>query len=769
MAKSKPISGKRPSFPAGKKTPTSAARAREHDSLRGARVSQPALVAALAIIIICATAIAYANSLHSSFLFDDPQGIVENPHVRALWPPHVSLWEALQAPPNSTPSCRPLLSLTLALNYTLAKAWGASGSGGPSTDAGLEVSGYHAVNLGLHILAALVLFGLVRRTLMIEALRGRFGRHARVLGGVSALLWALHPIQTESVAYVIQRGEPLMALFYLLTLYCALRGHEAAHPLRWHAAAACACALGMASKEVMVTAPFMVVAYDRLFLYSSLREMRQRRLQLYLMLASTWTILLASVLMSTRADSVGYNIGVGAWEYARTQYAVTLHYLRLSLWPDTLVFDYGWPIANRWQDYVPQGIVIAGLLGAVVWGLIKRAAWSFAGVWFFLILSPSSSILPIVTEVAAEHRMYLPLAALTVTLVIGVYLAGGSLIEKWPGITASKRQALGWSACILTTFTLAGVLGRATYLRNLDYASEMHMWEDTVAKRSGSSRAQNNLGSRIVADAIGMIGRGDPGADQRMLEGIGHLRRAIEISFLNPDAHDNLGSALAAQGRALLARARQTAAAGEANAARSDFMQARAKYDASLEEYRTAANQDPTATILADLGDALYARNAMERDFQQFSGAGYTHDEVNEMKRRLGEALDCYRKSLASKFQPRIALNYASIIANAEDTEFRNPREAFRWAEKALNTDAEKTAVTPVAPAFCYDVMSVALASMGQFDAAVHTEETALADGPPPELANLHMPYYRAHKPVEMLNYPKESPPSAWARGRSHN
>ena len=98
------------------------------------------------------------------------------------------------------------------------------------------------------------------------------------------------PLQTESVTYIIQRTEALVGLFYLLTLYCVIRGATSRRSMSWYAAAVAACLLGMATKEVMATAPVIVLLYDRTFLAGSFREAWRRRYGLYLALAATWGV-----------------------------------------------------------------------------------------------------------------------------------------------------------------------------------------------------------------------------------------------------------------------------------------------------------------------------------------------------------------------------------------------------------------------------------------------------------------------------------------------
>ena len=194
----------------------------------GRGVVAPTVLTALA-------AAAWANSLSAPFIFDDRPAILANPHIRQLWP----LSRALTAPPRSILAGRPVASLTLAINYALGE---------------LDVRGYHAFNLALHVLSALILLGIVRRTLARSA---RLVSAARPLALVTAAIWLVHPLQTDAVTYVTQRTELLMGLFYLLTLYAAIRAGEGSWP--WQTASVVSCALGMASKEVVITAPLMVM------------------------------------------------------------------------------------------------------------------------------------------------------------------------------------------------------------------------------------------------------------------------------------------------------------------------------------------------------------------------------------------------------------------------------------------------------------------------------------------------------------------------------
>src|SRR5208283_3006570 len=197
-----------------------------------------------ALLIVAAGLWAYHNSLHGPFIFDDIPSIVENRHLHHLWPIDV----VMTAPPGTTVTGRPVVCLTLALNYAVG---------------GLNVWGYHVFNLAIHLITALVLFGILRRTFESETLRDRFGGNAVGLAATIALVWEVHPLQTESVTYVVQRTELLMGLFLLLMSYCVIRSDRSTNPALWQLAAIVSCALGMGSKEVMVVGPLIVLLYDR--------------------------------------------------------------------------------------------------------------------------------------------------------------------------------------------------------------------------------------------------------------------------------------------------------------------------------------------------------------------------------------------------------------------------------------------------------------------------------------------------------------------------
>jgi tetratricopeptide (TPR) repeat protein len=461
------------------------------------------------VLIIAAGIGAYHNSLQGPFILDDVASILENPQIRHLWP----IGDALSPSASSLMGGHPVVNFLLVVNYALG---------------GLAVWGYHALNLTIHILATLTLFGIVRRTLLRPVLGAHFEASGEWVALAVAVLWAVHPLQTEAVTYVSERGESLMGLFYLLTLYGFIRGVESPGHGRWFVLSVVACALGMATKEVMVTAPLMVLLYDRTFVSQSFREAWSRHGRLYLGLAGTW-LLLGYLMAGSRNlldRSVGYGLGITGWTYALTECRVVVHYLWLALWPAPLVFDYGdattditiWHLAEA----TPYALILAVLVAGVLVELRRQPAMGFLGAWFFVILAPSSSVVPVAGQPMAEHRMYLPLAAVVTIAVVGAFALGKRLFNKQQGVVLGC-MAGGFVAVLLAFLTIQ---------RNRDYYSALTIWQDTVDKRPDNPRAHDSLGTVLFQAG-------------KVQEAIGHYEQTLRIDPDYAEAHYNLGNALA--------------------------------------------------------------------------------------------------------------------------------------------------------------------------------------------------------------------------------
>ncbi len=366
-------------------------------------------------------------------------------------------------------SGRPVTIFTFAVDYAIAHA---------------QVEPYHVTNLLIHLLAAVFFYGVVHRTLLKTELWGnRFAGSARWVAAMTAAMWAAHPLCTEAVSYTVQRSESLAGLFFFATMYCLIRAADADEAeQRWSFAAVVACGLGMGSKEVVAAAPILAILYDRTFLAGTFKKALKLRWKIYAGMAATWVLILFSLRTGERETMVGLHLGISPLVYVRTELNVIAMYLRLAFWPNNLVFDYyGWPMASRWSEIAWGGWLVLALAITTLVALWLRPWLGFLGAWFFLILAPTSSILPIKDEIAAEQRMYLPLAAVVVLAVV----CGWNLVRRWKW--ARMTAALAGCAVVICFV-------RLTMIRNDLYSTQIGIWSDAAAKRPTNTRAQYDLG-----------------------------------------------------------------------------------------------------------------------------------------------------------------------------------------------------------------------------------------------------------------------------------
>jgi len=634
--------------------------------------------------------LAYLNSLHAPFIFDDRYHIVENARIRRLWP----LWEIVAH------SSRPVVHLSLAVNYALG---------------GLNPWGYHLFNVGIHILAALVLWGIVRRTLRSEPLKERWGAAAAWMAPLAALLWLAHPIQTESVTYTVQRGESLMGLFYLLTLYCAIRGSGGPRGVWWKTGAVGCCLLGMASKGVMVTAPLMALLYDRAFLSKSWGELWRRRYGLYAALAATWLVypLLLANAPQEWNESAGFGYGgASSLQYAMTQPAVILHYLRLALWPQGLCLDYGWPVAGSAGEVWLPLMVVGLLLAATVRAWLRSPAVGFLGAWFFVILVPTSSFIPI-ADLAVEHRMYLSLAAVVMLAVIGL----AALAQRWSAGGSKAAYTAGGLAVLL--------LLAVTIHRNVAYGSAVSIWEDTVSKSPGNPRAQYSLGTALEHDG-------------RVPEAILHYELAIRENPHYADALTNLGHILAANGRAaeavpyleraLLEKPRLP----EAHNNLAFALVQLGKTEDALSHWELALKIKPDyaeahnnlGIVLAQQGRVPEAMGHWEQAIRfdpQLADAYNNLAYALSQQGRIPEAMAHFEEALHLRPDfPEPAISLAKLLATLGPGRGGDPNRGITLARHACEVQGNRQAG-------CLDTLALCYAAANRFDEAVQAETNAVA------------------------------------------
>ncbi|MEX2114503.1 MAG: tetratricopeptide repeat protein, partial [Pirellulales bacterium] len=474
------------------------------------------LLAIAGVAILCgAVVLVYRRALDAPLIFDDFAAVQHNRSIRQLWP----LWgsDGQEGPLNPTAgtpvSARPVVNLTFAINYHLGQ---------------FSPFGYHAFNLAVHILSALLIWRIMTCTLRLDFFQGRFEGASGTLGFAVALLWALHPLTTESVEYVTQRTELMYALFYLATLAASIGYWSAqgtAQRAAWLILATSCCLAGMLSKEMMATAPAMILLCERTFVAGSFAKSLRRSWPLYVALALTWTALLGINWNGPRTPLVGYGMGVSAVAWWLTQTKVLFLYLKLAVWPWPLSIHYDMPYLETVSAAWPW-LISAGLLGALlVWLVWRRSALGYAAAWVVVILSPTFAV-PLLHEVAVERRMYLPLVAIVASVVVGGFALLQSLMRRSESRTRLSRAAL--ISTMVAAAALAGVFAVLSARRLEVYRDELTLWQDTLEHQPEASLVRINLGV-LLARA------GQHDLAQR------HFEYALQLKPDSYDAHYNLG------------------------------------------------------------------------------------------------------------------------------------------------------------------------------------------------------------------------------------
>jgi protein O-mannosyl-transferase len=558
--------------------------------------------------VLILVAVSYANSTSGPFILDDLPTIVENTGIRDPWQRG-----ALFPQDEIATTRRPLVSLSFALNYAVG---------------GLEVESYHIVNIAIHAMNALFLFALIRRTLLLPRLNPGLSESANGLALAAAAIWAVHPLNSEAVNYVTQRTELLMALCYLLTLYATLRDRT------W--LAVLSCAVGMACKETMATAPLAAFAYHATFVTGSVAATLKSHRRLFVGLASTWLMLVALMWTAPASTTAGFSSDVSTWSYLLNQAAIITRYLQQAIWPMSLVVHYGPPADLTLGDVLPQGLLIVGLLLLTVFALVQRPQAGFLGLWVFVTLAPTSSFVPIATEVGAERRMYLPLMALVMLAALAVQ---------------RLRLPARLTAPLAVSIVMALVVG--TMLRNREYTTPLRLAE-TVVERRPSSAAHYFVGEELF-----LAGRNDEALThlRTAAAGLSRARHTLAQALLKAgDAREaalELEAYLASHG-SLLEAVRARESLGDAYATQG-------RWDEATSQWRTVLSMNPDVEqrirVLERLAGLSLQRERFAEaaeylaayvSFQPANADAWTNLGVaNAQTGRLDDAIAAFRQAVA--------------------------------------------------------------------------------------------------------------------------
>lgn len=463
-----------------------------------------------AILLLAALAgLCYINSLPNGFVFDDKYLVTSDTSFRS-----VDQFQALLRN-HGWLTYRPLRTVSYAIDYSLF---------------GLNPAGFRTFNILYHVLNGSLLFTIIRTMLK---------RSQPAL--LAAVLFIVHPIQTESVAYISGRRDVLFTLFYLAGLYGFIRYRETSY-IRYLFLAGGSAFLSLLTKEMGITLPLLWFCYDLVRLLPSANgEEYASPLKTLcggahtLLRRHTWFYLLIAVLLSTfayyyvimlQASQRSEMWGGGVWPTLLTSVRIFAHYLKLIVFPLTLNADYSFnafPISYSFTEI--RVIVAFAILGGVWWGIYRLLAsdrWAaFGGLWFFVTLLPVSQIIPH-HEIVAEHYLYLPSAGFCLTAAV--------LVERLLTRSRNPRAIAAAFAMIVL------LLGLRTVARNRDWKDELRLWTKTVQTSPESARAHIALAGIHLRQ-----GRHDQ-ARQELVE-------ALRIQPNSVGTHSDLGVVLLQLGR----------------------------------------------------------------------------------------------------------------------------------------------------------------------------------------------------------------------------
>lgn len=676
------------------------ARAKDASVTRMSFYPRFARVLPFALILLCGL-VAYGNTFHVPFVFDDHTSILLNESIHDL---RTFLAEGWKVNPR-----RFVGYLTLSANYHF---------GGPN------VVGYHAVNLGIHLLSALLVYALARTTFQTPFLKKEVEGSSFILHPSSfvpllaALLFVVHPVQTQAVTYIVQRLASLATMFYLLSLVLFIQARlrldfhvsspasrvpkvdgpgtsDSGHgkrklvPILLLAASAFSAVLAMRTKEIAFTLPFAILLYE----FSFFPGGRKRNLLFLLPILATVVIVPLGLMGSDRSlgemlsdvsEQTRVQTDMPRLHYLFTQFRVIVTYLRLLVLPLNQNLDYDYPVFTTFltPPVFLSFLLLASLLALAVY-LYRRSRLTnpqplppqtrllgFGILWFFLTLSVESSLIPI-EDVIYEHRLYLP--------SVGAFIA----LSTAAGFLSQGRSArFLWIA----SFTALVLLTGATWQRNRVWGDAVSLWHDVVRKSPNKARPHDNLGFALLYDK------------DEVDRAIGEFQTALKLDPYFFSSRHALGVAFMRKGRTeeaaeqfrLASSLRPNSAEAQCNLANALIQSGR--FRDAVDAYTVCLDLEPAdASARYNLGIAYYETRNADAAVVQFSqtlalnpdhfGARYNLGVIFAEKGMPGRAAEQFEHVIRQRPDlagARFNLGQAYLKLGRRDAAIEQMEEAIR-------------------------------------------------------------------------------------------
>jgi len=633
---------------------------------------------AVALIAVVAL-LAYSNTFHVPFHFDDQINIINNPNIQIKQ----FSWDGLEHLVKNTykESIRVFSLFTLALNYYFG---------------GFNVFGYHLVNFFIHVASGIFLYWSLILTFNLPSLKEKYGSISYKVALFSSLIFICHPIQTQSVTYIVQRMSSMAGMFYLLSLILYIKGRLSFGRTRlfYFGGMVLSYLLGIFSKENAAILPLFVALYEFYFFQNFDLSPKGKKILFSLVGGLLILVVFGFIIWGQRYINViaeGYKYRTFTmWERVLTQFRVVLYYVTLLIYPhpSRLNLDHDFPISKTILDPPTTLIslfIIAGLIGYSIWTAKKRPVLSFCLLWYFGNLVIESSIFPL--EMVFEHRLYLP--AVGPFILFSLFMVRGieklkrrgsihrtqnsGLINQTPNMKMKRfnSEIADWS--ILFFIMLFLLIG--TYQRNSLWNSEVELWKDCVRKSPQKERTHHNLGNAYYE-----LGRWDEAKEK--------FEEALRIEAHNALSHNSLGVILARQGRFQEAIAhwketlRITPDFADAHNNLGNTLVNLGKYQEAIAHYNEALRIKPGfADAHHNLGGALSRLGRHEEAIAHFTEALKIRPDFAEARGNLGniftdlgrveEAIAQYNEALRIKpdfAEVRLSLGLAYLRVGNRDS-----------------------------------------------------------------------------------------------------
>ena len=469
----------------------------------------------------------YANSFQASWQFDDKPNIINNHHLHITDLRPQSLVKTLFTDPKNPRQIgqklyRPVACLSLALNWYFGKD---------------NVVGYHGANLAIHVLTAFVLFLTVLNILKRPNLEHKYKKNAYIIALLGAALWAVNPIQTQAVTYIVQRMTSMAAMFYITSMFFYVKFRTAGtalHRILFLLGCTLTFLLALGSKENTVTLPVALFGIE-VICFQDLSLQHTRRVLFWGLIAGSLVLAVMSGWLFLPGNPLTFIASYNHRPFSLierllTEPRILLFYLSLIFYPtpDRLSIEHDVTISTSllqpWTT-LPAILITLALIVIGFSQIRKRPLIALAILFFYLNHIVESTIIPL--ELVFEHRNYLPSLFLFLPVAAGLI----KLLDYFRQRDNAIRHVLAGFIVLLII-----VIGWGTYIRNRAWATEASLWQDAMVKAPKSARPLTNLAWQMVYGS-----QADPGqydAALKLYEKALLLQKSR--SAINPVIMDNM-------------------------------------------------------------------------------------------------------------------------------------------------------------------------------------------------------------------------------------